>query len=252
LEIASSGRHGWELTLHDKPSPMGHSGELLTAIVEDAWSESEPLTRLAASARAFRRRQLDWSRAGGASQGPPPRHPVHVMRADSAEMTGFAGGRAHVARVTAASQAEASAKRAALRDEAGGAGRDPDGVKVLVDLTVTLAQDPAHAEARKDLAEEIMGQRLGGDGIRFVGTPAALAEACVEWVAEESCDGFTFLPTSLPEDLMLVVSGVAPVLAAAGHLPTAYRRRQWRHGAAPRAMPVPRVRAESRDPLVRA
>jgi alkanesulfonate monooxygenase SsuD/methylene tetrahydromethanopterin reductase-like flavin-dependent oxidoreductase (luciferase family) len=223
LEIASGGRHGWELALQQGAPPAGHSGELLTAIVEDTWSSADPLTRLAASARAFRRRRLDWSRSKGAPGPSAPRPPVQVMRADSPGLAGFVAKRAQVARITAASGEDAAAKRSALRDAADGAGRDANSLKVLVDLTVTLAEDPAHAEARKDLAEEITGGRLGGDGIRFVGTPAALAAACVEWVAEGFCDGFTFLPTSLPVDLMLLVGGVTPALAAAGHLPSGYR-----------------------------
>ncbi|MDR2453233.1 MAG: LLM class flavin-dependent oxidoreductase [Bifidobacteriaceae bacterium] len=229
LEIASSGRHGWELAWQAGAPAQGHGGELLAAIVEDTWSAADPLTRLAASARAFRRQQLDWSRQGGA-KGCPPRHPVQVMRADAPEAVALAGLRAHLARVAAASQDDAAAKRAALRAAALEAGRDPDSLRVLVDLSVTLAGQPAQAEARKDLAEEITGERLGGDGIRFVGTPAALAQACAEWVAAEACDGFTFLPTSLPVDLMLLVGGVTPALAAAGHRPAAYQRGGRRGG----------------------
>jgi alkanesulfonate monooxygenase SsuD/methylene tetrahydromethanopterin reductase-like flavin-dependent oxidoreductase (luciferase family) len=241
LEIASAGRHGWELQLQPGASPMGHGGELLTAIVEDTWSAADPLTRLAASARAFRQRKLVWAAGPGKGSGHTlaPRQPVHVMRADSPEATALAVERADVVRVAVASHAEALSKRAALKEAAAKAGRDPADLKVLIDLTVTLADLASHAEARKDLAEEIMGQRLGGDGLRFVGTPAALAGCCVEWVQAEACDGFTFLPTSLPVDLMLLVKGVTPALAEAGHTPGAYR--QPRHpGGAPRAVPVRR------------
>ncbi|MDR1118439.1 MAG: LLM class flavin-dependent oxidoreductase [Bifidobacteriaceae bacterium] len=237
LEIASAGRHGWELQLQDHPSPAGHSGELLTAIVEDTWSDSAPLTRLAASARAFRHRKIDWL----AGERHTARHPFQVIRADTSEGAALAAERAHAARVTAGTHGDAAAKRESIRMAVADGGRDPDAVKVLVDLTVTLADSPAQAEARKDLAEEIMGQRLGGEGIRFVGTPAALVEACVEWVASGACDGFTFLPTSLPVDLVLLATGVTPALAAAGHIPAAYRVPE-RHGRRPRAIPVPQVR----------
>jgi alkanesulfonate monooxygenase SsuD/methylene tetrahydromethanopterin reductase-like flavin-dependent oxidoreductase (luciferase family) len=238
LEIASSGRHGWELGWQPARPTAGHSAELLTAIVADTWSDSHPATSLAASARAFRRQRLDRSRPPGEADAAPARPPVQFMRGDEPGATALVGQRANVARVAAASPEDASAKRASLRDAAAHVGRDPDGVKVVLDLTVALAEDAAQAEARKDLAEEITGQRLGGDGLRFVGTPAALAGACAEWVADESCDGFTFLPTSLPVDLMLLVGGVTPALTAAGHRPAAYDQDQSRAVAAPRAVPV--------------
>ncbi|MDR2380066.1 MAG: LLM class flavin-dependent oxidoreductase, partial [Bifidobacteriaceae bacterium] len=244
LEIASSGRHGWELQLAEDGSPAGHSGELLTAIVDDTWSDADPLTRLAASARAFRRRKLNGAASAGHARL-APRHPVAVMRADNPASAALAVERADVARVTVGTHSEAAAKRSSLKDAAAKSGRDPAQLKVLVDLTITLADVPAHAEARKDLAEEILGQRLGGDGIRFVGTPAALADSCAEWVATEACDGFTFLPTSLPVDLMMLVSGVTPVLAAAGHMPGAYRR-PYPGAGVPRAIPVPRLRRAPR------
>jgi alkanesulfonate monooxygenase SsuD/methylene tetrahydromethanopterin reductase-like flavin-dependent oxidoreductase (luciferase family) len=246
LEIASLGRHGWELQLQDHPSPVGHSGELLTAIVEDTWSDAAPLTKLAASARASRRRKMGWS-PGDRHTPASARHPVQVMRADTPEAATLAAERADVARITVATHAAASDKRRSLKDAAATAGRDPAALKVLVDLTVTLAELPSHAEARKDLAEEIMGRRLGGEGIRFVGTPAALAESCAEWVATEACDGFTFLPTSLPTDLIMLVKGVTTALAAAGHTPTAYRPASGRGPGSPRAIPVPRARSSARD-----
>ncbi|MDR2374410.1 MAG: LLM class flavin-dependent oxidoreductase [Bifidobacteriaceae bacterium] len=242
LEIASGGRHGWELQLLDHPSPKAHSGELLSAIVQDAWSQAEPRTKLAASARAMRRQRLGAraaGRPGGA--GSPPRGPVLVMRADTPRSAALAADKADIARVKAESLDDAVAKRAELRAAAAGAGRAPEDVRVLVDLTVTLAHEPAHAEARKDLAEGIIGRRLGGGHARYVGTPAGLAEHCLEWADRGACDGFTFLPTSLPVDLMLVVDDLAPALAATGRFPSAYPHASARP-ARPRAVPVPRAR----------
>jgi alkanesulfonate monooxygenase SsuD/methylene tetrahydromethanopterin reductase-like flavin-dependent oxidoreductase (luciferase family) len=236
LEVASEGRHGWELQLHDHPAPMTHSGELLTAIVEDTWSAGEPLTQLAASARAFRHRRLDAS----IHRTQPARQPVAVMRADSPQMAELAAWRAHVARISATDRETALSRRADLRDAAERAGRDPDSLKVLVDVTVTLSRAPSHAEARKELAEEMIGEPLGGHSARFVGTPEGLADWCIEWVMTDSCDGFTFLPTSVPVDLMMLVDGVMPVLALAGYVPSVYQR-PTRH-ATGRAVPVPRRR----------
>jgi alkanesulfonate monooxygenase SsuD/methylene tetrahydromethanopterin reductase-like flavin-dependent oxidoreductase (luciferase family) len=243
LEIASAGRHGWELVLQDGAAPAGHTGELLTAVVQDTWSDADPLTRLAASARATRRRKLSWAAAEGRAHL-RPRHPVQVMRADTPEAAALAAEKADVARVTARTHAQAASARSALREAAADRGRDPSDLKVLVDLTVTLADVPSHAEARKDMIEELMGRRLGGAGARFVGTPSALAGWCAEWVLADGCDGFTFLPTSLPQDLILLVSVVAPTLAEAGHTRRAYRLPQG--AAGPRAVPVPRPRPPAR------
>ncbi|MDR1394153.1 MAG: LLM class flavin-dependent oxidoreductase [Bifidobacteriaceae bacterium] len=242
LEAASGGRHGWELQLHDNHSPMEHSGQLLSAIVDDTWSDAEPLTRLAAQARALRKRRTDWNASPGHASAASGQ-PVHVMRADTPESAALAAARADVARLTVRNQDDALAKRQSLRQATADCGRPADALKVLIDLTLVLAHDQSHAEARRDLAEEITGRRLGGPGIRFVGTPTALAEACVDWVDSGACDGFTFLPTSLPVDLAMVVREVTPVLTAAGRLPTSYRERQpGRAPRSPRAIPLPRPR----------
>jgi alkanesulfonate monooxygenase SsuD/methylene tetrahydromethanopterin reductase-like flavin-dependent oxidoreductase (luciferase family) len=163
------------------------------------------------------------------------------MRADTPQSAALAADKAQVARISATSLDDAAAKRQSLQSAAEDAGRAPGSIKVLVDMTVTLATDESHAHARKDLAEEIIGQRLGGDHVRYVGTPAGLAEWCVEWTNQGACDGFTFLPTSLPVDLMLLVDGVTPALAAGNHFPSAYGRSTG-HSAAPRSIPVPRRR----------
>jgi alkanesulfonate monooxygenase SsuD/methylene tetrahydromethanopterin reductase-like flavin-dependent oxidoreductase (luciferase family) len=274
LEIASAGRHGWELQLLDHASPNTHSGELLTAIVEDAWSEGKPRTKLAASARAMRRQRMSAgpdaagrpdpatrvspkSRPGRADQrahgqtgsGPLRPRPTLVIRADTPQSAVLAAERADIARIKAASADDAAAKRTHLQDAAVEAGRAPESVKVLVDLTVTLAAEVSHAEARKDLAEGITGQQLGGGFARYIGTPAGLAESCAEWADQGACDGFTFLPTSLPVDLMMVVDGVTPALAAIGRFPSAYGR-AGHHSAATHSVPPPRRREQADRPRV--
>jgi alkanesulfonate monooxygenase SsuD/methylene tetrahydromethanopterin reductase-like flavin-dependent oxidoreductase (luciferase family) len=151
---------------------------------------------------------------------------------------------ANVVRIQATSPEDAYAQRSKIRACAQAASRDPDEVKVLVDLSITLAAVPSHAEARRDLAEEITGEPLGGGDARFVGLPQELAEMCVTWVDEEACDGFTFLPTSLPVDLVHVVDSVVPELQRVGRFPTAYSR-HTSHLTGPRAVPVPRGNVEA-------
>ncbi|MDR0592525.1 MAG: LLM class flavin-dependent oxidoreductase, partial [Bifidobacteriaceae bacterium] len=175
LEIASHGRHGWELQLLDHSSPKAHSGELLSAIVQDVWSPDEPRTKLAAAARALRAQRLSARRrptkadanprpagshgpaAGRPSQssgshgpgdrsgpaGAPLRRPTLVMRADTPPSAALAAERADVIRISAACLDDAAAKRDSLQSAAAQAGRQPDAIKVMVDLTVTLATEPS-------------------------------------------------------------------------------------------------------------
>ncbi|MDR2114507.1 MAG: hypothetical protein LBO75_04425, partial [Bifidobacteriaceae bacterium] len=144
-------------------------------------------------------------------------------------------------RVSASSRDQAYVKRARLQDLVQRCGREPTAVRMLVDLPITLSGLPEHAAARLDLAEEITGKPLGGGGARFVGTPAQLTQVLVEWVDHAACDGFTFLPTSLPADLLQVVDVVTPALAAAGYRPSSYLRPSP-HATTPRAIPVSPLR----------
>jgi alkanesulfonate monooxygenase SsuD/methylene tetrahydromethanopterin reductase-like flavin-dependent oxidoreductase (luciferase family) len=117
-----------------------------------------------------------------------------------------------------------------------------DDLKVMVDLPVTLSNESGHAEARRDLAEEMTGHPLGNGSAHFAGRPHDLARFLIDWVESEACDGFTLIPTSLPLDLRLVVDQVIPELQQAGHYPTTYSK-NTPHIKAPRAVPAPRPKA---------
>ncbi|MCL2803943.1 MAG: LLM class flavin-dependent oxidoreductase [Micrococcales bacterium] len=239
LEVASEGRHAWELVLPElTPAAGQQSTEVLAATVEDTWSDSPALTATAASARALRQQRLGEA-AGSAAFSAPP---TLVMRANDDYAIGLAARQASVVRTQVVNKADAAKQRRDLRALAADAGRNPDDLKTLVDLSITLSTESGLAEARKDLAEEMTGVELGDGQARFVGHPDDLAEFCVDWVQDEACDGFTVRPTSLPIDLRLMVDMVIPALQTAGHIASTYSRSSP-HLTAPRAVPVPQASA---------
>jgi alkanesulfonate monooxygenase SsuD/methylene tetrahydromethanopterin reductase-like flavin-dependent oxidoreductase (luciferase family) len=119
-------------------------------------------------------------------------------------------------RIDAPDPDAARTQRTAILAEAERGGRDPGEVCVIVDLAICINTVSANASERFELIEAITTQRFGGDGARFVGTPQELAETLAMWLEADACDGFTFLPASLPIDLVLVVDRVIPELRRRG------------------------------------
>jgi alkanesulfonate monooxygenase SsuD/methylene tetrahydromethanopterin reductase-like flavin-dependent oxidoreductase (luciferase family) len=145
-----------------------------------------------------------------------------MVRCDTAEATQLGARRANVARCHVFDAEFAAGRRRQIRELAEAEGRDPDSVRVLADITVALSFEADNAKARRDMAEEMLGGRLGGDGARYVGTPEGLADHMCDWLEAGACDGFTVIPTSLPVDLVLLVDAVVPELQARGCFPTEY------------------------------
>jgi alkanesulfonate monooxygenase SsuD/methylene tetrahydromethanopterin reductase-like flavin-dependent oxidoreductase (luciferase family) len=254
LEMASQGRHAWQLSVQDKTAPAMHGAELLSAIVEDTWSSAPPLTRIAAVARAQRLRRLgegtkqDADAATGRKSQttrsrsdlrPPsrPGAPVLAVRCEGDVSTHFGAVRADITRIRAATLEEARAQRTRIRELAKAAKHNPDHARVFADMTVALARVEADALARRDLTEAITGRTLGEGEASFVGTPDGLAAMITQWVDEGACDGFTVRPTSLPVDLMLMVDAVIPELQRARRFPTVYKRHRHQPRA-PKAIPL--------------
>ncbi|MGH1564886.1 NtaA/DmoA family FMN-dependent monooxygenase [Mumia sp. DW29H23] len=65
----------------------------------------------------------------------------------------------------------------------------------------------------REIADEIAV--LPGQ-LEFTGTPEQLADLVEEWVTEGASDGFTLLPTTLPDSLALFVDHVVPLLQERG------------------------------------
>ena len=141
--------------------------------------------------------------------------PVVVLRADSTAGAVLAGHHADVARVAAHDAAAARVRRTQVREAAAQAGRNPDDVRVLVDLGVVVGPSRASAEARTALLAAT-SDALPDVTVQSVGTVFDVAELMTSWFESESADGFVVRPGSLRADLAGLVDGVVPVLREAG------------------------------------
>lgn len=131
----------------------------------------------------------------------------------------LAAARADVARIRVDSIAEAITARAAIREAAREWGRDPDDVRVLVDVHAVIGSDDEGALARAELlavldADSDSAPEAGL--LHFAGTATGLADLWQEWVSAGAADGFTVIPASVPTDVLAVVTEVLPELASRG------------------------------------
>ncbi|MFV0427293.1 MAG: hypothetical protein ACK5KU_09705 [Beutenbergiaceae bacterium] len=141
--------------------------------------------------------------------------PQVVIAVDSAVDLELAAGRADIARVRPASLAQAIEIRSAIRQAARDWGRDADAVKVVVDLTAVIGSDDEGAQARADLLSAL-DPSAEPTTLTFVGTATGLADLWQEWVDAGAADGFTIIPTSVPTDVLAVVTEVLPELERRG------------------------------------
>lgn len=158
-------------------------------------------------------------RAWGAERETPA--PV-VVRAGNAESLEIAARHADVVRILAVDVDSALAQRRQVRELAVEAGRNPDDVRVLVELFSVTGPDHASAQARLELLSHIDGGRQRENSISFVGTPADLAGLIETWFRAGAADGFVITPSSLHVDVFGLVDGVVPVLRHAGVFRKAY------------------------------
>lgn len=175
---------------------------------------------------AFRRRLRDAARAGGRSPDA-----VHVLPG--------------IAFVLGATVAEARERRERLEERASSefrwrnllhlSGLDPEGFAPDEPLPRGLLDGPAPtstgervfalARRRRELTLREIAQTfavLPGQ-LEFTGTPEQLAALIATWLEAGAADGFTLLPTTLPDGLAEFVDHVIPLLQRRGLFRTAYR-----------------------------
>jgi alkanesulfonate monooxygenase SsuD/methylene tetrahydromethanopterin reductase-like flavin-dependent oxidoreductase (luciferase family) len=220
LELASAGPMAWQLDMHDHAHSLGRGPELWAAIVTDVWGGERPKTGLGALARAHRNRRVREGLATRRTSGlTDDAAPLLLVRACGEPSERLGARHADLVRIDAPDAPSARERRRRIRERAAGAGRDPDGVRVVVDVAICLNSVEEHAWARAELIESITSGPLGGAGARYVGTPEGLVEWMAYWLEEACCDGFTLLPASLPIDLVLAVDLVVPELRRRGLVP---------------------------------
>lgn len=106
--------------------------------------------------------------------------------------------------------------RRSVRSFASAVGRDPDGLKVLMNVMPVLASTDGEAcKAAVDLGEAAMP----GRPLMFVGSPRLLAKKLADLHSRECCDGFNIIPARLPADLQLLIDGTLPALQQNGGVP---------------------------------
>jgi len=134
----------------------------------------------------------------------------------------LAGHVADVVRVRARTLEEAAVARERVRLAVAEAGREPDAVRVLVDLFAVVGPDQASAQARLDLLRRLEDEEVDEGSLVVAGSPVALAVTIQDWVDAGAADGFVVRPASLPSDLEAFVAAVVPVLQGSGYLRTGY------------------------------
>ncbi|MFF2087590.1 LLM class flavin-dependent oxidoreductase [Nocardia sp. NPDC058176] len=172
LDFASLGRAGWEVTVsstateakafgrkdvQDGPALWHEAGEAIEVVTRlwDSWEDDAEIRDVATGRFIDRDRlhYIDFTGDNFAVKGPsitprsPQGQPIVTVRADDPESTEVAVHRADLIRISAPDLATAAQRRIALRAALATAGRDPDSVRVLLDLPVHLADSAEQARA---------------------------------------------------------------------------------------------------------
>lgn len=221
LDYATVGRAGWEVTV----SPGAEQARLFgrkTAQTEDSlWHEAdeaiEVVSRLwdsweddaeirdTATGRFIDRDKLHYIdfvgdnfaiRGPSITPRPPQGQPLIAVRAAGPQATRVAVRRADLLRVRARDLAAAAETRSVLRAAAAAAGRDPNLVRVLLDVEVHLAESAPGAAAEVAQLERWHGTPEPGT-VRHVGTTDSLRELLAEAQSECAADGIVLQPLAL-------------------------------------------------------
>jgi alkanesulfonate monooxygenase SsuD/methylene tetrahydromethanopterin reductase-like flavin-dependent oxidoreductase (luciferase family) len=222
LHEKSAGRAGWQ---------VGASQARLLGHTDQVWARLSREIRTVVAARVHRAAE---AAAAQGRQAPASTAPAIVVRADSSLAAQAAGRLADVARIEALDAQDARALRREVRRAAAESGRDPDDVKVLIDVVALVSHDAAAARARRDLLADLTtSEPAWVRTLSHLGSTAQLTDLLEAWVSDEVVDGFTILPGSLPHDLRALVAEVAPQLQERGLLRTSYGRGEGQSPATP-------------------
>ncbi|MBV7674030.1 LLM class flavin-dependent oxidoreductase [Streptomyces halstedii] len=209
LDWVSQGRAGWHADVSTTEAEARLFGRRPAAPAPALWQEAGETAD--ASARL-------WDSWGPARVPRPPRGgPVTVFDATTGPAARAAARHADVVYVRASSPERAAALRDELRRAAAAHGRDLDGLRVLVALTVDLGD----AETAPGPGPE-SGPPLAGHGTYFRGGPVDLAELVTHWYRAGAVDGFHLTPLTPGRDLERIVNGTVALLQHRGLFRTFY------------------------------
>jgi alkanesulfonate monooxygenase SsuD/methylene tetrahydromethanopterin reductase-like flavin-dependent oxidoreductase (luciferase family) len=149
---------------------------------------------------------------GDALPGSGRSRPVTAVDVTESAARATAARHADLAFVRTADPRHASAIRAEVRHLAADAGRDPDRLLVLADLSVDLGG----GELGPEPGAEIALTRDGANGVLFSGGPVDLAELVADWQHSGAVDGFHIRPVEPRRDLERFVNGTVTLLQHRG------------------------------------
>ncbi|MFE1595235.1 LLM class flavin-dependent oxidoreductase [Nocardia sp. NPDC058705] len=252
LDFASLGRAGWEVTVstaeskafgrkdvQDSTSLWQEADEAVEVVTRlwDSWEDDAEI-RDVPTGRFIDRDRLHYIDFVGehfSVKGPsitprsPQGQPIVTIHADDEASTEVAVHRADLIRITAPDLATARERRIALRAAIAGAGRDPDTVRILLDLPVHLADSVEGAQADvgelAGWAEQADGPRRADDrhgapsttgddspSLRHVGTADELDELLADIARNKIADGAVLRPLALPATLRAIAAHRRSVL----------------------------------------
>ncbi|MDI2132026.1 LLM class flavin-dependent oxidoreductase [Yinghuangia seranimata] len=247
LDFASRGRAGWwakpstteEETRLFGRKPLASPGELQDESAEfidvvgrlwDSW-EDGAVIRDVPTGRFVDRERLHYVdfqgtyfdvRGPSITPRPPQGRPVVAYSVTDEASLEIAARDADVLFIDVATPGQARKLRAQAHRVAEAAGRDPDTLRVLADVTVVLGRTAAEAgRARRDLDD--LDHESAPGALQFTGTASGLADLVESWTAAGAVDGFTVLPALLPDGLTRLVDSVVPRLRERGLFRDTYR-----------------------------
>jgi alkanesulfonate monooxygenase SsuD/methylene tetrahydromethanopterin reductase-like flavin-dependent oxidoreductase (luciferase family) len=218
VDIASLGRAGWQVEVSDAAAEAALVGRKGLQDADSLWREAgeatEVVTRLwdsweddaeirdESTNRFIDRDKLHYIDFEGeffSVKGPsitprsPQGQPPIAVRVNTPESAAFGAARADIVRIRAATVEDAAVVTARVRRGVVASGRDPQNVRILLDIDALVGDD---ASGDLEQLETWAGETFSTDTVSFVGNAAALTEL-VASVDISVADGVTVRPLTL-------------------------------------------------------
>lgn len=221
LDYATHGRAGWEVVVspgakqaklfgrkaeQDDRSLWREAGDGIEVVTRlwDSWEDDAEI-RDTGTGRFIDRDKLHYIDFEGEyfsvkgpsiTPRPPQGQPLIAVRADDPYATDVAVRRADLIRIAAPDLRAAAERRNTIRAAASAAGRDPDTLRVLLDVEVHLAETAAAANAEVRQLDEWSAPDTPAS-IRHIGTIDTIREVVQQVRRERAADGAVLRPLAL-------------------------------------------------------
>ncbi|KAA0017088.1 LLM class flavin-dependent oxidoreductase [Antrihabitans cavernicola] len=236
LDFASQGRAGWTVGLtrdraqarlfgrkdvQDDRSLWDEAAESVEVVraLWDSWEDDAEI-RDAATGRFIDRDKLHYIDFAGEhfsvkgpsiTPRPPQGQPLVTVRADGSDGIEVAARHGDLIRIQAPVLASAREIRSDIRARVGELGRDPDRIRVLLDLDVHIDRTVAAADQAVAELNRWSGEDRTASTEQYIGDPNGLTEL-LSWVAESDiADGVVLRPLAVPAALPWLDDVVSPL-----------------------------------------